>query len=330
MNQNVPAKQPEKEPPVVILLRSMESQIAKALPKHLTADRMCRVALTEIRKNPKLLRCDPYSVLGAIMQFAQLGLEIGGSLGHAYLVPYGAECTPITGYKGQIELALRSTRVKSIVPHLVYPEDTFEEGVDQRGTYVRYSPARLGKARDPATELKLVFAIATMDDGTCVPVVLEKWEVDKIRDGLRYESNTWRDHYGEMAKKTAIRRLSKLIPQSPELIIANSIEDGDRPPHQPFIDLGLIEGSYVPKEQAIGEMEDATPGEHRLPHEKKADEDAKGAQLKLFDQAAKAFAAAGGNVWETIKRDPAKANEWDVAIIKAATDILNSKARAGK
>ncbi len=53
----------------------IKAQMALALPKHMTADRLARIATTEIRKVPKLASCDQASFLGAIMQCAQLGLE---------------------------------------------------------------------------------------------------------------------------------------------------------------------------------------------------------------------------------------------------------------
>lgn len=55
----------------------IKAQMALALPKHMTADRLARIATTEIRKVPKLAACDQASFLGAIMQCAQLGLEPG-------------------------------------------------------------------------------------------------------------------------------------------------------------------------------------------------------------------------------------------------------------
>jgi len=95
------------------LLKRMEPQIRKALPKHLEPERLARIALTEIRKNPKLLECSRESLLGAVMTAAQLGLE-PGVLGHAYLIPYWNNKTKSyevqfqIGYKGLLDLVRRS------------------------------------------------------------------------------------------------------------------------------------------------------------------------------------------------------------------------------
>ena len=49
------------------LLKQYQSEIARALPRHLSPDRMTRIALTEFRKNPKLGECDPRSVFAAVI-----------------------------------------------------------------------------------------------------------------------------------------------------------------------------------------------------------------------------------------------------------------------
>ena len=66
----------------------VKGEIMKALPKHLTADKLIRVAMTSIQRNPKLMDCTQQSLLGCIMTSAALGLEPDPFLGQAYFVPY--------------------------------------------------------------------------------------------------------------------------------------------------------------------------------------------------------------------------------------------------
>ena len=102
------------------LLEKSKSEIAKALPKSITPERIARIALTTLRKNPALLDCDPSSFLGAVMQASQLGFEIDDNLGYVYLVPFFNKKTKrkeiqlIIGYRGLIELARRSGQLISI------------------------------------------------------------------------------------------------------------------------------------------------------------------------------------------------------------------------
>ena len=92
------------------LLERAKPAMTGVLPKHITADKMVRVALGAVRTTPQLLKCDQMSLLGAIMESATLGLEPNGVLGDAYLVPYKKVCQFIPGYKGLVKLAIQSHR----------------------------------------------------------------------------------------------------------------------------------------------------------------------------------------------------------------------------
>src|SRR5690606_24918900 len=115
---------------VMGLLEKMKGEIARCLPKHLTPERMARIAMTELRKTPKLLECDPMSFIAAIMQASQLGLE-PGVLGSCYLIPFWNakagkfECTFMPGYRGFLDLARRSGQIISLVARSVYENDEF-------------------------------------------------------------------------------------------------------------------------------------------------------------------------------------------------------------
>src|SRR5690606_18650210 len=77
------------------LLTKCEKQIAAALPKHMTPERMARIAFTAVQRQPPLLECSQQSLALAVINAAELGLETD-LLGHAYLVPFkgknGYEC----------------------------------------------------------------------------------------------------------------------------------------------------------------------------------------------------------------------------------------------
>src|SRR5689334_6268402 len=101
----VPSKEKPKDFPA--MLEQWKPEIARALPKHLNADRMTRIALTSFRRTPKLGECNPLSVFAAVIQAAQLGLE-PDTLGRSYLIPYGKECQFVPGWKGLVDLMNRS------------------------------------------------------------------------------------------------------------------------------------------------------------------------------------------------------------------------------
>lgn len=223
--------QPEKAlaksqptPPVLAMLQKMAEPMAKALPRHISPDRMLRICTTAIRQNSDLLRCDPASVIGAIMTSAQLGLEPNTPLGLAYLIPYGQNCQFIVGYQGYMELARRSGLVGSIYAYAVREGDAFEVEYGLTPS-LRHKPSNaLDREDKPLTH---VYAVAHLKDGSPPTfIVLTKGEVDKFRARSKAgNSGPWKTDYDAMALKTAIRRLWKWLPKTAEMQRAAEAED---------------------------------------------------------------------------------------------------------
>ncbi len=216
-------KLPEKADVKTIgsLMTKMKKQFEAALPKHLTADRLMRITITELRKNPKLQECDPVSLIGSLMLCGQLGLEPGGALGHAYLIPYGKQCQFILGYRGMIDLARRSGQIVSLSAHEVYERDKFEfeYGLNER---LAHTPAIGDRG-----QLIGVYAVAQLKDGGHQMEFMSKAEVDKIRARSKSSGHgPWVTDYDEMAKKTVARRLFKYLPVSIEIQKASSYDEG--------------------------------------------------------------------------------------------------------
>ncbi len=219
-------------------LATQKKQIEAALPKHLTADRMLRIVMTELRKIPQLKECTPQSIIGSVIQCSQLGLEPGGSLGHAYLIPYDVnkntgtkqrpiwkkekECQFQLGYRGMIELARRSGKIRSISAHVVYSNDLFEfeYGLTEK---LRHVPAKGHRG-----EFECAYAIAMIDGGGHQFEVMQKHEIDSIKSRSKSANSAytpWATDYDEMARKTVVRRLFKYLPVSIEIRDAISLDD---------------------------------------------------------------------------------------------------------
>lgn len=200
----------------------IKAEISTALPAHIKPERLARIALTEFRKTPQLAKCNPQSFLGAVIQCAQLGLEPGSGLGHAYLLPFKQEVQFIIGYRGMIDLARRSGQIISLQAHAVYEGDHFDfaYGLDERLEHVPTS--------DTANRggLIAVYAVAKLKGGGHQVEVMWKSEVDHIRNQSRAgNSGPWQSHYEEMAKKTVIRRLFKYLPVSVEMQRATMLDE---------------------------------------------------------------------------------------------------------
>jgi recombination protein RecT len=190
-----------------------KSQIALALPKHMTADRFVRVALTALLKTPKLADCTTESVIECMLNCSALGLEPDGR--RAHLIPYGNKCTLIVDYKGIVELAKRSGDVSNVFAQIVCDNDSF--------TWENGEVKHQIDFRRERGEMYAVYAQITFKDGTRQVDVMTKSEVDAIRKRSKSgNSGPWVTDYNEMAKKTVFRRVSKWVTLSPE--VADALE----------------------------------------------------------------------------------------------------------
>jgi recombination protein RecT len=216
---------PERPTTIQGMLVAYKSEIARALPKHLSADRMARVALTECRKTPALLRCKPESLFGAVIQASQLGLEPGGAMGHSYLIPFGQEVQFIVGYRGMIDLARRSGQIVSLEAHPVYKGDTFSCTFGLHSD-LKHEPAWDTPDRTDAANLQFVYAVAKLKDGGTQFEVMSRQEVDAIRNRSKAgKAGPWVSDYAAMALKTVIRRLFKYLPVSIEMQRAVALDE---------------------------------------------------------------------------------------------------------
>lgn len=215
-------------------LETYKGEIAKALPRHMTADRMARIALTEFRKTPALMKCDPATLFGAVVQCSQLGLEPGGTMGHAYLIPFEnkrkgvTEVQFIIGYRGMLDLARRSGQIVSISAREVCQNDKFRYcyGIEET---IEHIPAEGARG-----DLTHVYAVARLKDGGVQFEVLTRAQIEEIRNAsqgyktaVKYDrkDTPWISHFVEMAKKTAIRRLFKYLPVSIEIQRAVGLDE---------------------------------------------------------------------------------------------------------
>lgn len=204
------------------LLTKMGGQIQKALPSMVSSERFQRVALTAFSNNTKLQQCDPMSFIAAMMQSAQLGLEPNTPLGQAYLIPYGKQVQFQIGYKGLLELAQRSGKIKTLYAHEVRENDTFDidYGLNQTLTHKPLLKGNRG-------EVIGYYAVYHLDTGGNSFIFMTKDEVleHAKRFSKTYNSGPWQTDFDAMAKKTVIKQLLKYAPLSIELQRATSMDE---------------------------------------------------------------------------------------------------------
>lgn len=236
----------------------IQQQIALALPKQMTPERLLRIALTEVRRNPKLAKCSQESLLGAVFQCAQLGLEPGGGLGHAYLIPYKNEVSFQIGYRGMLDLARRSGQIRSIEAHVVYEGDRFEATLGLESNLV-HEPDWGNSNRNDAKKITFAYAVAHLIDGGRQFEVLSKGELDAAkRRSLSGSSGPWASDYPAMARKTAVRRLFKWLPMSIEIAKAVELDEAPEAGQRQGSDLDSV---LYQDDEAIQKVEvvDAAP-----------------------------------------------------------------------
>lgn len=201
-------------------LKQMAPAMQEALPKHMDVDRLMRLTMTTIRTTPELRNADVGSLLGGVMQAAQLGLE-PGLLGQCYLLPFKnskkgiTEVQFIIGYKGMIDLARRSGHIQSIYAHAVYENDDFEYELGLNPTLKHIPTMDADKGEYIGS-----YAVAHFKDGGYQMEFMPKAEIEKRRlssPGGRSKYSPWNNYYEEMANKTVIRHMWKYLPISVEL-----------------------------------------------------------------------------------------------------------------
>lgn len=232
---------------------NFQKQMALAMPKSMTPDRLTRIVMTECRKTPALLKCAPESFYGAVLQCAALGLEPGSALGHCYLLPFGngkdkqgrPNAQLIIGYRGMIDLARRSGQIISLQAYCVHEQDTFNYklGLDPDIEHIPASVADRGKVTH-------VYAVAKLKGDGVQFEVMSRAEIEKVRTSSKAgNSGPWSSHWEEMAKKTVIRRLFKYLPVSIEAVRAVEIDEktdrGEATTDQDFLDAEFIEKGDV-------------------------------------------------------------------------------------
>ena len=208
-------------------VKSMEGEIAKALPSVMTPERFTRIVLSAISVNPKLAECTPTSFLGAMMTSAQLGLEVNTPLGQAYVLPYNnrgvQEAQFQLGYKGLIDLAYRSGEVEVIQAHIVYAADKFEVqyGLEPKLTHI---PADTNRGEP----VKVYAVFKTKSGGFGFEVMsMEDVRIHAEKFSKTYGSSfsPWKTNFEEMAKKTVLKKVLKYAPLKSDFVRAISNDD---------------------------------------------------------------------------------------------------------
>lgn len=206
----------------IITRQEMQAVETKMLPliDKQTLEREISFAIQQHNSNSGLQKCTQESFMKAVYNIATTGLSLNPVMKLAYLIPRyvngGMQAVLEPSYQGLIKLLTDSGAVKSINARIAYEGDDFD--VDY-GTEARINHKPKFKTRTPF----VVYAVAVLPNGVQQFEVMTMDEINEIRDrsesykayvAEKVKSCIWVDHYGEMAKKTVIKRLFKYLPKS--------------------------------------------------------------------------------------------------------------------
>jgi recombination protein RecT len=214
-------------------LENKKGALEKILGDSMPVEKFFIGVLSAFRNNALLCECDDKSIVTSVYACAQTGLIPNTPQQHVFMVPYGKTCTIVIGYQGLMELMYRTGRIDAISAEIVYEGDEFEY---EYGTneFIRHRPKPLvsGEQRVPIYAYCYVRVRSTSPTPVVVFTVMSVDEIKAIQSKSKSQ-NIWKSHWSEMAKKTVVRRIAKLLPKSIEhkdlafALRADSIDTGE-------------------------------------------------------------------------------------------------------
>jgi recombination protein RecT len=212
-------------------------KLAVVVPRHTDPNKLVRLGLAAIMKDPNLLKCTPASLLLSLLQIASLGLEPNTPLQQAYLwgtknkkkikQPNGAtietwvdEAQPIIGYRGYILLATQAGDLADVDADTVYEKDVLRvfRGTSPR---IEHEPFQ----GDNAGPMVGTYTTWTLPSGAVkfhywplhrIKTYIKKFGFAKGAGGTSYLKSTYRDHEEAMVLKGNIRDATRFWPLSTE------------------------------------------------------------------------------------------------------------------
>lgn len=191
-------------------------------------------AMQLFQNSSELQKCDPQSILNAVVNVARTSITLNPVMRLAYLVPRNKKCMLEFSYMGLVALLRDNGCIKSISAHIVYADEQFEYDVAENNIYHKPTFAKT-EAEHNQREIIGCYSRATLPNGEKVFEFMPMWEIEKVkRNSLGSDSKysawqTWRD---EMIKKSVIKRHFKMLISgnpSEALTTAISIEQENNP-----------------------------------------------------------------------------------------------------
>lgn len=218
-------------------LDKLRPNIVALIGDEAAADRHIQACRTHIRASNLNGTCSVDSLAQCVLSSAQLRIAPGsGEL--TFTRRKGAAAIDVS-FRGWVTLAWR----KGIVldAHAVYEGDRFAYVLGSESS-LQHEPALCSDQRD----LLCAYAIAKFPGGHKLIEIVDISAIEKARAASpsgRGAYSPWSTHYGEMARKTAAKRLAKYLPLGEDVSAATSF-------HEP-IDIPALEVRQRPSARDV-------------------------------------------------------------------------------
>jgi recombination protein RecT len=154
-----------------------------------------------------LKKCDPNKVVMEALKAATLKLPINKQLGFAYVVPYKKKGKPTPqfqiGYKGYIQLAMRTGQYRHLNADVIYEGEEIKED--------RLTGNISIEGEKESDKVKGYFAYMELVNGFSKTVYMSKEDMkkhgEKYSPSYKYKSSAWQTDFDSMGLKTVIRKL---------------------------------------------------------------------------------------------------------------------------
>ena len=170
-------------------------------------------AMQIFQNNPTLQRCDPTSILNAVVNVARTSITLNPVMKLAYLIPRKNKCVLEFSYMGLVAMLRDNGCIKSISAHIVYEDENFE--FDLANNKIRHLP-KYAQSENEHNLRKIIgcYSRATLPNNEIVYEFMPMWEIEKVKRSSEGSDNkysagqTWKD---EMIKKSVIKRHFKML-----------------------------------------------------------------------------------------------------------------------
>lgn len=179
-------------------------------------------ALQLVAGSEYLQKCSVESIRNAVINVASVGLTLSPAHKLAYLVPRdGKACLDIS-YIGLVKIATDSGAVAAVHATMVRANDKFEYIDAFAAPRHKYNPFHTAESRG---DILGAYAVAKLTNGITQVETLSLEEIEKIRAVSKAKNGPWKEWFEEMAKKSVIKRASKLWPRTDRMSKAVQILD---------------------------------------------------------------------------------------------------------